>query len=320
MFDLVVASEPLDTRYGRMLIPEGDSVIGRSLKLYGEWAQHEIDALLDLVEDDGIILDVGANIGTHSLAFAKRRPNSLVVAFEPQPVPFQILSANALLNGCRNIRALNIGCGDADAIAWVNCDYDALDRNVGAFSIERFRLSGPETAGFPLRLLPIDVLSFAAPVRLIKMDVEGMESTVLAGTCETIKTHRPVVYLEMLDIAASTRCYSTLQNLSYDLYWLETWAYNANNFNNSAENVWSRCELGILALPSECGHLLDLPRVRGDETELPSWLDPYGGYRAAQVASMEPLATDEVPEPPPGAAEDPKISTMESVLNVEGGL
>ena len=67
--------ERVTTRYGRLFVASKDSVIGRSLKVYGEWAEPEIDAYSALLSDGETIIDVGANIGTHSVALASRFPH-----------------------------------------------------------------------------------------------------------------------------------------------------------------------------------------------------------------------------------------------------
>ena len=61
----------LECRNGTMLVLANDAVIGRSLTTYGEWAEHELAHLRPHVPDGGTVVDVGANVGTHTLAFAK---------------------------------------------------------------------------------------------------------------------------------------------------------------------------------------------------------------------------------------------------------
>ena len=105
-----------EAKYGSMYVPAQDTVIGMALSLYGEWAEHEIDAITDGLADGETIVDVGANVGTHALAFGARFPRSPIVALEPQPFVFSLLTANALVNGYAGIRALNLGCDDRTAV------------------------------------------------------------------------------------------------------------------------------------------------------------------------------------------------------------
>ena len=59
----------LECRYGRMLVFASDEVIGRSLVLYGEWAEHELRCLRPYIRPGSTVIDVGAYIGTHALPF-----------------------------------------------------------------------------------------------------------------------------------------------------------------------------------------------------------------------------------------------------------
>lgn len=254
------------TRYGDMFALSGDSVIGRSLRLYGEWAENEISYLASFLSDGDAIVDVGANIGTHALAFARRFPQSTIVAIEPQPWPCAALLANVELNGCDRVRVLNLGCASLTAVTDVRFDYEVLGGNAGAFDIRRFRVDSP--AGYPLTLTSIDNLEILEKVQLLKVDVEGMEADVLRGAAGLLTRDRPIVFFELLNVEALSEPRALLLDRGYDLYWLETQPFNADNFNRCDENVWASTELGVLAVPSG-RRPLDLLPVTGLEEALP---------------------------------------------------
>jgi FkbM family methyltransferase len=262
--------ERFSTRYGTMVAFARDTVIARSLRTYGEWAENEINVITDSIVDGDGIIDIGANIGTHSVAFAKRFPDSPIFAIEPQPVPCAMLLANAFANDCRGVQVFNLGCSAKTEVVNVRFDYDALDGNAGAFSIDRFQVEA-ESGGFPILLVPLDRLDFATKIRLVKIDVEGMESDVLAGAIQTLERHRPLVFFELLELPALDRSRAILLDLSYELYWLETQPFNADNYNGFPENIWDRCEVGILAVPAERKMQPDLPPV-SDASPIPGTL------------------------------------------------
>src|SRR5882724_1205654 len=79
------AVEVLHCRRGTMLAFRSDQVIGRSLRLYGEWSEHELSYLRPYVPVGTTVIDVGAHIGTHALAFAQWVVSGSVIAVEPQP-------------------------------------------------------------------------------------------------------------------------------------------------------------------------------------------------------------------------------------------
>jgi len=59
-------------RHGTFLFNRNDLMVGRALDLYGEWCESEIHVLTPLLETGSVVVDVGANIGTHSLPFARQ--------------------------------------------------------------------------------------------------------------------------------------------------------------------------------------------------------------------------------------------------------
>jgi predicted O-methyltransferase YrrM len=99
-----------DCRYGKMYFFAADQIIGASMTEYGEWAQEEIDLLVSLMERDSIVVDVGAFVGTHTLAFARRvNSGGQVYAFEPQPDHFRLLQRNVTENGLTNVKLFEVG-------------------------------------------------------------------------------------------------------------------------------------------------------------------------------------------------------------------
>src|SRR3954463_13800131 len=81
-----------------------DLYIGRSIAVYGEYAGLETGLLAGLCGAGDVVIDVGGNIGTHSVALARKVGRTgRVLAFEPQRLVFQTLCANVALNSLENI-------------------------------------------------------------------------------------------------------------------------------------------------------------------------------------------------------------------------
>lgn len=266
IFDTEV--QRVSTRYGRLFVATSDTVIGRSLQLYGEWAEDEIDSYAALLSDGETIVDVGANIGTHSVALAARFPRSQIVAFEPQPLAFSLLTANVLAAQAGNVFPRNCGCAERETVLHITPDYEAVDWNIGAFSL--VGADQAEGGTMPVLLVTLDDVQFRKRVQFIKIDVEGMEEAVLAGAKELIERDRPIIYFEVLDIARLGSARRLLSDLGYELRWLQTEAFNPRNFRLNPDNIWRRGETGVLALPAD--HKLrvaHLPEITGDEPEVP---------------------------------------------------
>ena len=138
----------------------------------------------------GKVLDVGANLGTYALPMAKFYPGLELVCFEPQLPVCQLLRQNIELNRLSNVVTHAIGLSDAAGqITTTLPDYNS-EPNVGAFSLDaevqtheyELKTQG-ETQTVELRTL--DSFDFR-DVRLIKIDVEGLELAVLRGGQQTL--------------------------------------------------------------------------------------------------------------------------------------
>lgn len=144
-------------------------------------------------EYSGVAVDVGANIGNHSLWLAKMCGLS-VHAFEP--VWSDELSRNLALNPDANVTAYPCALGDAH-VAAKHVGKGRLKIGSGNVRVERF-----------------DDYAFE-DVALIKIDVEGMETHVLLGALATLREQGPDVYAETWDGEARRRIDAVLQPLEY---------------------------------------------------------------------------------------------------------
>lgn len=90
-----------------------NSDIGNQLYLYGCFEKEEIDLIKNIVHSKDVVLDVGSNIGYHSLMISKIIGNKgKIYAFEPYDKNFAIFHKNILLNNANNIELNKIALGD----------------------------------------------------------------------------------------------------------------------------------------------------------------------------------------------------------------
>ncbi|ROU04110.1 FkbM family methyltransferase [Histidinibacterium lentulum] len=135
------------------------------------------------------VIDIGANIGNHSIWFARRAGAARVVVAEPNPLALAPLMANVLVNGLREVIDLTrIGVGLSDEAA-AGLRMKRHDRNLGATRMF------PE--GGDLRVVRGDDLFATERPDLIKIDVEGMEMKVLSGLESIVSDHRPLLFVEV---------------------------------------------------------------------------------------------------------------------------
>ncbi|MGB9153438.1 MAG: FkbM family methyltransferase [Alphaproteobacteria bacterium] len=236
-----------DCRYGKMLFLHSDEYVGRSLDLYGEFSEGEAQIFQKLVRTNDVVVEVGANIGTHTVLLAQLvGPSGLVLAFEPQRVIFHILCANLALNDIFNVHTYLAGVGrQAGSLKVPMLDYAAAG-NFGGIP-----LMGADIVGEVVGITPLDDLKLPS-LRLLKIDVEGMEIDVLAGARQLIARHRPFLYVENDRPDNSEALITMIEELGYDLWWHLTPLFNPQNYANNANNVFEgTVSINLLCVPKE---------------------------------------------------------------------
>ncbi len=219
-------------RYGNMIYNINDAHIGRSLELYGEWAESEMGLLRCVLRPSDVVLDVGSNIGTHTIFFAHTvGPEGMVYAFEPQRFTFQILCSNITINCLQNVRAYHMAVGAEKGTIIVPELNQETAMNYGGVSLDT------NQNGENVSLILLDELEIDS-CRLLKIDVEGMELSVLKGGTGMIEKCKPVIYLENNDPAKSSELIKFLQTLGYTIYWHFSPFYNPDNFFKNKTNVF----------------------------------------------------------------------------------
>jgi FkbM family methyltransferase len=235
-------------RHGPLLYLRGDQYIGRSLELYGEFSELEADLFVQIVRAGDVIVEVGANIGAHTVHLAQLAgPGGLVHAFEPQRVIFQMLCANVALNGLLNVHAHHAGAGSSHAQLQVPLQDYAAVGNFGAMSLLPTAPAGSET----VPVLALDSMDLPA-LKLLKIDVEGMEYEVLSGARQTIARHRPFLYVENDREDKSAALITLIDELGYRMFWHLPALYNPANFAANEENIFPGIvSVNMLCIPKE---------------------------------------------------------------------
>jgi FkbM family methyltransferase len=194
---------------------KGENVAGGvGLMLFEEGA-HEMDGvqhILGLLNerarmmfpgDHLVYLDIGANIGTHTIPISKALGDrGIIFAFEPQERVFYALAGNVALNNCRNTRAMWMAVAERTGTIEVPLLEHWAPANFGGLSIspDVKQAPGQPVSFEPGRTQPVNCISIddmgLDRCDLIKIDAEGMEPKIIAGARQTIEKHRPVIFAE----------------------------------------------------------------------------------------------------------------------------
>ncbi len=141
-----------------------------------------IEALMGELGAGDTFWDVGASLGVYSMIAARRvGDGGRVVSFEPESRSFKWLGANLELNGLRNIRALNLALGRAEAMVELTVTEFA---GSGAHTLIAGQLGKDSSGTEKVRVARGDAIALELGLptpNAIKIDVEGFEFDVLCG-------------------------------------------------------------------------------------------------------------------------------------------
>ena len=243
----------VSSRHGWMLVNVNDFYLGQAILNYGECCEIEVAFLRRLCDlRPGTVLEIGANVGTHTVPLATQlaAQGRRMQVFEPQPFIFQNLCANLALNGLSNVLAWPQACGEsAGTVRFERPDY-AAPGNFGGVSMTE----APDAVadGVTVPCVVLDEFLAEEPIALMKIDVEGFELHVLRGAERTIDAWRPMLYVENDRPEKSHDLIDWLWKKDYRLWWHATPLFNPDNFFGDSENRYGAVvSVNMLCLPRE---------------------------------------------------------------------
>jgi FkbM family methyltransferase len=238
-----------------MLYFPHDYYIGGALERYGEYAEIEFELLAKYIKPGHVVIEAGANIGTHTVPLAKLVGNAgRVLAFEPQRIINQMLCGNLAINAIWNVSVQQVALSDRIGMMAVPpVDYSAPG-NFGAVSLSDYE-------GEPVAATALDSYELRR-CDFIKMDIEGMEEVALKGAAKTIAKFRPILFIENDRKEKSAALIEAIKAMDYDLWWAITPLFNQENFKQNAVNEYGEvASFNMLCLPSELEAFVQLPPV-----------------------------------------------------------
>jgi FkbM family methyltransferase len=234
-------------RYGELAFHHTDQWIGRSLDLYGEWSEGEVELFRKVVKPGDVAIEAGANVGALTIPLAKIVGDTgRVHAFEPQKDNFDCLAWNvtSLPNVTLWPRAL---ASDKYQISYAAADLNKVC-NLGSTELSTHGAIIPANSQITTT---IDEIFSSASVSFIKADVEGMELEVLQGAVATIDRCRPILYVEDDRKQNSAALRAWLISHGYRLYRHTPPLYNPENWRDSRVNVFGRTvSINLLCIPN----------------------------------------------------------------------
>ncbi len=169
----------------------------RVLYYAGSYEMASIEEARARVPRNGVVLDVGANIGTFTLPLAFHVTEGSVIAVEPSPAALRRLTEHtASSRPAHRVTIVPSALGREPGELTLHPSSRQGAQDIGTWSAY-----GEESTGITVEVRRGDDLLESLGIDrldLIKIDVEGMEVDVLAGLRQSLVRHRPAVICEVV--------------------------------------------------------------------------------------------------------------------------
>jgi FkbM family methyltransferase len=254
----------LSFRLGNIIPIEIKKGLCRGMKLYGNlfynrrqqelYAEEILYVNIDL--DGKIVIEAGSHLGAYTMFFAKAVGKGNVMAFEPNPFLFTLLTRNINKNSFTNVLAINAGLSNVSGQMRLISPRHNMSK--GTFKLDKQELMKKAEAPFIEKNVPVTTIDQALNdhsiqrVDFVKIDTEGYEPFIIMGMSSTLQKHKPLIYFEIHGLNKDQK-QADLKQI-YDFLWvfnyrIEKLAKDSCEINY--ENLIEQEGGGFLAWPAD---------------------------------------------------------------------
>lgn len=179
-----------------LLDPYINSGVDENIAEHGTWEPQITNQIKKILKPDSIFIDIGANIGYHSLFAATILQNEgKIYSFEPQISIYNQFCASIQKNNFTNIETYNIGLSDhqGEETLYVREENSGGSTLLMLPKMESFHIES--TQKVPLVTLD-SYIHKIKKIDLIKIDVEGYELEVFKGGKKMLESYHPIILME----------------------------------------------------------------------------------------------------------------------------
>lgn len=193
-----------------------NDTVSNEINIEGVYEKNQLDKIKNMLSKD-IFLDIGANIGNHTLYFYKHF--SKVYAYEPHPLTYKLLEINTKYKS--NINIFNFGLSEKNQVI------DVAIKSQNNISGEGFRINDKK-ANISEKVIFKnfdELFEFSNQLSFIKIDVEGNELDVLKSMKKNLINNQAIILLEfdIDNFSESNEVIVFLKNVGYNFfYYFET--------------------------------------------------------------------------------------------------
>ena len=235
-----------------------DNAVSHALRQTSTYEPFELELIARFLKPGDCAVDVGANIGLHTLAMsAAVGPTGQVLSLEPDPANLRLCRRNLDINGSANVVLLGVAASDRPATLKLFLSRD----NRGDHRLYDATGARPSVQVHAVPLAQVLADHQMTP-RLVKVDVQGWEAAVLKGALAVLRGSHPLVLITefwtegLLAAGSSPAEYLSLLNgLQLELFEIDAWAGRITRVAADRASLLDvSCDtnlLGLRKLPAE---------------------------------------------------------------------
>lgn len=185
--------------------------------------EEEFIFFMGMIPTEGVILDIGANIGIMTASLARRFSKAKVYAFEPIPNNIEALEKVIKYYKLQNVTLFKTALGEEKGELKMILPVINNAKMQGLSHVVEDGVAATTEKGMQytvpvLKLDDIPELATASAITAIKIDVENFEYYVLKGGEAMLRKHMPLIYCELWDNDRRKLCMEYLSGLGYRIH------------------------------------------------------------------------------------------------------
>jgi FkbM family methyltransferase len=226
----------VQTAFGNIYVLKNDSLYKRLLAA-DAYESHFVQLVQLILMDNDHVIDLGANVGLHTIAMAKTVNKGSVIAFEPLSLIFPLLQLSLIENKIHNVQAYKLAVSDATGCV---LEMESIPFNLDSYNVGRSRISSSGIGDVVLSVCLDDI--DLPKIAFIKIDIQGYEHIALRGMKELLYRDRPLLFIEIEEYylekagTSSKLLIEYLFSLGYVLYRIKS-KYPCDHFAVPRERV-----------------------------------------------------------------------------------
>jgi FkbM family methyltransferase len=187
----------VNTKAGEFYLPNLKDMIAIELFMNGFYEKGLVEMLTKNIPANGVLIDVGANIGSISIPLSKMRPDISIVAVEASPWIYKVLKRNIQANNASNITPLNYAV------------YSESGKTLAMYAPKDLFGKGSLKSVYTKDAEMVETITIddikkkcsLVAIHFIKVDVEGFEASVFSGMSQLSMADKPKIVFEFSEWA-----------------------------------------------------------------------------------------------------------------------